>query len=82
MNSPFSHRMARTSLETSLPVHPTVPKTLAKSLVLLVQWFSISLMLRPFNTVLHVVVTLSHKIIVLLLHNSNFATVMNQNVNI
>ena len=45
------------------------------------QWFSTFLMLRPFNTVPHVVVTSNHKIISLLLHNCNFATVMNYNVN-
>jgi hypothetical protein len=35
------------------------------------------LMLRPFNTVPHVVVTPTHKIISLLLPNCNFATFMN-----
>ena len=39
-------------------------------------------MLRPLNTVPHVVVTPSHKIISLLLHNHNFVTVMDCNVNI
>jgi hypothetical protein len=39
-------------------------------------------MLRPFNTVRHVVVTPNHEMISLLLHNSNFVTVMNHNVNI
>jgi hypothetical protein len=39
-------------------------------------------MLRPFNIVLHVVVTPNHKNISLLLHNGNFATVMNRNENI
>lgn len=40
------------------------------------------LTLRPFNTVPHVVMTPNHKIISLLLHSTNFATVMNCNVNI
>ena len=40
------------------------------------------LVLRPFNTVLHLVVTPNHNIISLLLHNCKFATVTNQNVNI
>ena len=46
------------------------------------QCFSTFLMLQPFNTVLHVVVTPNHTIISLLFHNCNFATVMNCNVNI
>ena len=47
------------------------------------QWFSAFLMPWPFNnTVPHVVVTSNHKIILLLLHNCNFATVINHNVNI
>jgi hypothetical protein len=37
-------------------------------------------MLWPFNTVPHVAVTPSHKIISLLLHNCEFATVMNNDV--
>jgi hypothetical protein len=39
-------------------------------------------MLWPFNTVLHVIMTPGHKIITLLLQNCNFATVMNQDVNV
>jgi hypothetical protein len=35
-----------------------------------------------FNTVPHVVVTPNHKVIMLLLHNCNFATIMNHHVNI
>ena len=46
------------------------------------QWFSTFLILRPFNTVPHLVVTPNHKIILLLIHNCNFATVMNYSVNI
>lgn len=42
----------------------------------LAQQFSTFLMLLPFNTVAHAVVTPSHKIISLLLHNC-----MNHNVN-
>jgi len=34
-------------------------------------------MLGHFKTILHVVVTPNHKIILLLLHNCNFSTVMN-----
>ena len=45
--------------------------------------FSTFLMPRPFNTVPHVVVTSQTiKLCILLLHNYNFATVMNHNVNI
>ena len=39
------------------------------------------LTLRLFNTVPHVVVTLDHETVLLLLHNCNFATVMNCNIN-
>ena len=46
------------------------------------QWFSTFLMLQPFNMVPHVVVTPTHKIILLLLHNYSFATVVNCNLNI
>ena len=46
------------------------------------QWFSTFLMLRPFNTVPHVVVTPNHEVISLLLYNYDFATVMNHNVEI
>jgi hypothetical protein len=41
------------------------------------QGFSTSLMLQPFNTVPYVVGTPNHNIILLLLHNCNFATAMN-----
>lgn len=44
--------------------------------------FSAFLILRPFNTVPHVVVTANRKIISLLLYNCNFASVLNCNVNI
>jgi hypothetical protein len=40
------------------------------------QWFSTFLTLTPFNAVPHVVVTPNHKVILLLLHNCIFATVM------
>jgi hypothetical protein len=63
--------------------------TLSQSLVIsymlweaLEQRFPTFLMLRPFDTVPHAVVTPNHKIISLKLHNCNFAAVMNQNVNI
>ena len=46
------------------------------------QGFSAFLMLWPFSTVLYAVVTLDHKVILLLLHNCNFTTVMNCNVNV
>ena len=48
----------------------------------LAQVLNPSLTLRPFNIVLHVVVTSNHKIISLLLPNYNFAAVVNHNVNI
>jgi hypothetical protein len=35
-----------------------------------------------FNTVPHIAVNPNHKIILLLFHNFNFATVMNHNVNL
>jgi hypothetical protein len=54
----------------------------AISLVVLDQWFSVFLMMQPFNTVLHVVVTLNYNIISLLILNCNFTTIMNNNVNI
>ena len=47
---------------------------------LVIQWTSTFLMLRPFNS--SSVVTPKHKIISLLLHNSNFTTIMTHNVNI
>jgi hypothetical protein len=50
--------------------------------IVLVQWFSTFLMPWPFNIVPCVVTTFSHKIILLLLHNCNFTTVMNCNINI
>lgn len=40
------------------------------------QWFSPFLVLQPFKTVSHVVVTPRHKIILLPLNNCNVATVM------
>jgi hypothetical protein len=52
------------------------------------QWFSTFQIPRPLNTVSkpiippHVVVTPNHKIIFSLLHDHNFAAVMNYNVNI
>ena len=46
------------------------------------QWSSPFLMLRPFNTAPHVVVTPAIKLFSLLLLNCNFATVMDHNVNI
>jgi hypothetical protein len=46
------------------------------------QQFSASLKLQHFNTDPPVVMIPNHKIILLLLHNCNFATVMNHNVNI
>ena len=44
--------------------------------------FSTFLVLSPFNSVPHVVMTPKNKRILLLLHNCNFATPMNHNVNI
>lgn len=46
------------------------------------QWFSTFPMPHLFKTVPHVVVTSNHEIISLLLHNCNFTTLMNHNVNI
>ena len=46
------------------------------------QWFSTFLMLQLFNTIPQVVVTLTIKLILLILHNSHFATVMNCGINI
>lgn len=45
------------------------------------QWFLTFLMLRPLNTVPHVVEISSHRIILLILYNSIFATVMNHVAN-
>lgn len=42
--------------------------------------FSTFLVLHPFKTVLHVAVTLNHKIIKFLLHNFNYVTARNCNV--
>ena len=46
------------------------------------QWLPTFLMLQPFNTVPHGVVTSNHKTIPLLRHNCNFATIMNHNINV
>ena len=43
------------------------------------QWFSTFLMLRPFNTVPHLVVTPNYKVILLLPHNCHLAAVTNHN---
>lgn len=48
---------------------------------LLPQWFSAFLIPRAFNTVPHVVATPSHTIILLILHNCNFAIAVDYNVN-
>ena len=45
------------------------------------QWFSIFLMLWPFNTVPHVVANHNHKFFSLLLHNCSFSSLLNRNVN-
>jgi hypothetical protein len=50
--------------------------------ILLSHWLSTFLMLQPFNTVPHVVVTPNHIIISLLLHIYNFLIVMSNSVNI
>lgn len=49
----------------------------------LVQWFPTFLMLGPFNTVPHIVVTIppAVKLFLSLLLNCNFASVMNQDAN-
>ena len=46
------------------------------------QTFSAFLVLRPFNTVPHVMLTPSHRSTLLLFHNCNLATVINLNVDI
>ena len=46
------------------------------------QWLSTFLMLQPLNTVPHVVLTPTIRLFLLLLHNCNFATAIDQNVNI
>ena len=45
-------------------------------------WVSTFLILQLLNTVSHVVVNPNHKIISLLLHNCNFAAIINNNVTI
>jgi hypothetical protein len=45
------------------------------------QWFSAFLVLWSFNAVPRAVLTFNHKVISLQLHNDNFATVVNCNVN-
>lgn len=45
------------------------------------QWSSTCLTLRPFSSRPHVVVTSTHKTILFLLYNCDFATVMNGDVN-
>jgi exopolysaccharide biosynthesis protein len=45
------------------------------------QWLSTFLMFLLFKTVPHIVLTSNHKIVLLLHHNSDFATVINCNVN-
>lgn len=60
-------------------IFPYSPADQAKTLG---QWFSTPLMLVPFNTGPHVVVIPNHKVISLLLHNCNFATVMNQDIDL
>lgn len=56
-------------------------KFLHRDYAIIDQYFLI-LMLQPFNTVPPVVVTPNHDIILLLLHNSNFDTVVNHNISI
>jgi hypothetical protein len=46
------------------------------------QWFSMSLMLRPFNKVPHVAVIPIIKLFLLLFHSYKFATVKNLDANI
>ena len=45
------------------------------------RWFPTFLMLWPFNTVPHAVVTPTITLLILVLYNYNFPTVMNHNVN-
>ena len=46
------------------------------------QWFSAFLIFWAFNTVSHIVVIPTTKLFLLVLHNCNFATVMNHNINV
>lgn len=61
---------------------PHVGQDLRRRVFGLAQWFSTSLTLRPFNTVGHIVVAPKHKIILWPLHNCNFDTAMNHDLNI
>jgi hypothetical protein len=73
-------RMPRSKLLLQSHVQPLVSMMLmvlpSNCKQALVQWFSAFLMLQLFKIVLHVVVTPNHNIILMLLHNCNFATVM------
>jgi hypothetical protein len=71
------HLLWASCLELPGQLQPTVP-----SACCLEQWFSTFLILWTLNIVLRVVVIPSRKIVLLLLHNCNFATVMNHIVNI
>ena len=70
------------SLQSLLFPSPLLSNASAPTNPVSEQWFSTVWMQRPFNTLPHVVLTPNHEIILLLLHNCNFATVMNSNVNI
>jgi hypothetical protein len=76
---------ASQSLEINCLVFPLFAPRLRWSAlghIYLEQWFLTFLMLWPFNTIPHDVVTPNHKIILLLLHYCNFTIIMNLIINI
>jgi hypothetical protein len=50
-------------------------------IITLRQWSSNNIMLEPFHSVPHAVVSINHKVSSLLLHSNNYATVMNHHLN-
>lgn len=58
-----------------------MPAALMHVVVTILQWFSTFLLLWPFNIVPYAVMTLNHKIL-LLLCNCKFAAIMHPNANI
>ena len=61
--------------------HPHMKDFIVSLSLTLKQWFSAFPMLRPFNTVPHVVVTPNHKIIFIVISYCIFATVLNHSAN-
>ncbi|EGV96707.1 hypothetical protein I79_017196 [Cricetulus griseus] len=58
--------------ELEVPSCDGTPRTMEKMKYNLNHWFSTLLMLQPFHTVPHVVMTPTMKLFLLLLHNCNF----------